>query len=145
MRAEDRLSRDGHNRWPFETERAMTIGSVSANNEAVVAIRLRSADGAELTIDAILDTGFSGFLTLSPNLIDQLAWPYRDSTPIVLADGTPRDVDVFEGLIRWNDAWRSIRVQASDGGTLLGMGLLRDHLVSIEVIMNGSVTVEPLE
>lgn len=123
----------------------MTTGSVSANNEAVVTIQLRSSDDAEFSVDAILDTGFSGFLTLSPILIQQLGWTYRDSTPIVLADGTPRDTDVFEGRIRWNARWQTIRVQASDGGTLLGMGLLRDHFVGIEVITNGSVTIEPLE
>lgn len=123
----------------------MTTGFVSAGNEAVITVRLRGYDGTELSVDAVLDTGFTGFLTLPPNLIQNLYWSYVVSTEIVLADGTPRDVDVYEGRIRWNDAWQTIRVQASDGCTLLGMGLLRDHFVGIEVITNGAVTVEPLE
>src|SRR5580704_6898919 len=101
---------------------SMTTGFVNEEgDEAVISVRLRSADRAELSVNAIIDTGFTGFLALAPSLIQKLSWSYLVSTQVVLADGTLRNVDVYEGRIRWNDAWRTIRVQASKGGTLLGM------------------------
>ena len=42
----------------------MIEGAVNAAYEAVVALRLQGPDGRTRDIDAVLDTGYSGFLTL---------------------------------------------------------------------------------
>jgi predicted aspartyl protease len=44
----------------------MITGRVNANLEATVRLSLRSRQGAEKVVEAVIDTGFSGFLTLPP-------------------------------------------------------------------------------
>ncbi len=44
----------------------MIEGFVNANLEAVITIPLRGPTGQTREIDAVIDTGFNGYLTLPP-------------------------------------------------------------------------------
>ena len=46
----------------------MTQGVVNAAYEAVVTFPLQDPEGRTRDIDAVVDTGYSGFLTLPPGL-----------------------------------------------------------------------------
>jgi predicted aspartyl protease len=50
----------------------MIIGVVNAHTEATIPLPMRAADGREQEIEAILDTGFNGSLTLPPTMIASL-------------------------------------------------------------------------
>ena len=47
-------------------------------------------------MEAVIDTGFTGFLTLSARLIASLALRFAGATRAALADGSEMDTDVFE-------------------------------------------------
>ena len=47
----------------------MIEGVVNAHYEAVVRLSLRNSSGQTRDVDTVVDTGFNGFLTLSPTLI----------------------------------------------------------------------------
>ena len=49
----------------------MITGVVNANCEATIRLMVHGSNGQEQEIEAIIDTGFTGFLTLYPSLI---AW-----------------------------------------------------------------------
>ncbi|MDE0077707.1 MAG: hypothetical protein OXO50_09320 [Caldilineaceae bacterium] len=49
----------------------MIEGRVNANDEAMIHLVLRGFAGEEQTVEAIIDTGFTGYLTLPAALI---AW-----------------------------------------------------------------------
>ena len=55
----------------------MIEGVVSGNSEATIRLTLRAATGAIQEIDAIIDTGFTGDLTLPTALIDRLALSWQ--------------------------------------------------------------------
>ena len=54
----------------------MIIGVVNGNLEAIIRLVVRGPNGQEDEIEAVIDTGFTGFLTLPPSLIVSpgLAW-----------------------------------------------------------------------
>ena len=62
----------------------MMTGRVTANHQAVVEITLRDAQGQIEVSEAIVDTGFNGFLTLPLPQIARLKFPYEGATDVVL-------------------------------------------------------------
>ena len=63
----------------------MIQGVVNANLEAVVTLTLRGESGQEREIEAVIDTGFNGFLTLPTALVAQLGIPFAYMGRAILA------------------------------------------------------------
>ena len=122
----------------------MIKGRVNAHREALVSLLLRGAQGLEHTTEAVVDTGYNGFLTLPPGLIEQLNLPFLRSSRAILGDGSVIEFDIHEATVVWNDRLRRIPVDAADVSPLLGMGLLYGHGLNIEVIEDGSVLIRSL-
>src|SRR5262249_31640695 len=97
------------------------------------------------SVEAVVDTGFNGFLTLRPSIITRLAlqWLYRDEG--TLADGSVELFDVYAGTILWHGVARTIEIDAVNAESLIGMRLLRQNDVHFEVIEGGKVLIKPRE
>jgi predicted aspartyl protease len=65
----------------------MIVGQVNTFCEAVVRLSVRGFLGVEQGIEAVVDTGYTGFLTLPPDLIAALRLPFRRRSSAVLGDG----------------------------------------------------------
>ena len=65
----------------------MISGAVNAGLEATIRLEVLGADGQQ-RVEAIIDTGLSGFLTLPPALITLLGLTWLAREPGILADGT---------------------------------------------------------
>ena len=99
----------------------MMQGLISADREAVLRLRVRGPDGREETVEAIIDTGFNGFLTLPAALISNLALPFIGITQATLGDGTKVRMDVYETTLLWDNQKRVVLALASQSGVLVGM------------------------
>ena len=53
----------------------MIEGVVNADYEAIIPLRIQGPDGRTRDIEAVVDTGFTDFLTLPPALVDELGLP----------------------------------------------------------------------
>src|SRR6266540_2608769 len=104
----------------------MITGVVTRDHEAVVRLRLRGIQ--EIEVDAVLDTGFTEYLTLPSSLIAALALPYVTLDRARLADGSIVDCHVYEGVVLWDGQERVVSVHTAEGTPLIGMSLLFDHL-----------------
>ncbi|MEO6194804.1 MAG: clan AA aspartic protease [Thermoanaerobaculia bacterium] len=113
--------------------------------EAVLRLPVRGLQGREQTVEAVLDTGFNGYLTLPPGLISALGLPFRRNGRAVLGDGSEITFDIHEAVVLWNGQLRRIAVDAADTEPLLGMNLLYGHELNLQVIEGGSVIVRPLQ
>lgn len=122
----------------------MIQGAVSGNSEAIIRLTLRAAAGVMQEIDAILDTGFTGDLTLPPALIRRLNLPWKGRGRALLADGGMHTFDEYVGTVLWDGQSLTVEVSSADTNPLIGMGLLRGHRLSMDVIENGAVTIEAL-
>lgn len=123
----------------------MIAGRVNLYREAVVRLPVRSPQGQEKAVEAVIDTGFNGYLTLPPDLIAALRLPFRRSGRAVLGDGSEVTFDIYEAVILWNGQPRRIAVDAAETEPLLGMGLLYGHELNLQVIEGGDAVIRPLQ
>jgi predicted aspartyl protease len=122
----------------------MIIGEVNAHTEATIRLPVRAADGRELEIEGVLDTGFNGSLTLSPAAIGSLGLRWRTRGLVMLAYGSEDHCDIYAATVIWDGRPRNILVEAADTDPLIGMALLYGHALQMRVVEGGSVVIEPL-
>lgn len=117
---------------------------ITSKREAVLRVIVRGVHGQELLIDAMIDTGFTGFLTLPTQLITTLAFVFTGTTRARLGDGREVRLDIFEGVVMWDNQERHVPVLAATREALIGMSMLSGYRVTLAVEDGGSVVVEAL-
>ena len=122
----------------------MISGVVTANHEAMIPLVIRGVHGQEVSIEAIMDTGFTGALILPSALIATLGLPWLGRQRAMLGDGSVRSFNVYAATILWDGQVRAVETDAADTDPLLGMSLLAGHEVRMQVVDGGAVTIEVL-
>lgn len=123
----------------------MITGVVNAFHEAAIRMGVQDVYGQVQEIEAILDTGFNGSLTLPSDLVARLGLSWRTRGSATLANGTEDQFDIYAATVIWDGLPRNILIEAVDTAPLVGMELLRGHDVRMQVIQGGSVIIEALE
>jgi clan AA aspartic protease len=99
-----------------------------------------SDDRAE--VEAVIDTGFDGEITLPGATIRRLGYPYTGTASGILADGSEVQFDYHEGRVIWHGVVRPVAVIAAEGQPLIGMALLRGSRLILDAEPGGEVLVE---
>ena len=120
----------------------MIQGVVNAAYEAIITIPLQGSEGRTLEIEAVVDTGYSGFLTLPPGLVDELGLPFAYMGQAFLANDAEVDFDVHYVTVLWDGQRRDIEADATGSTPLVGMLLLDKHDLNIEVESGGCVVIQ---
>ena len=71
----------------------MIEGVVNAALEAVIALPVSGPAGQTQEVEAVIDTGYSGFLTLPPALVRDLGLPFVTSGRATLANASGNSLD----------------------------------------------------
>ena len=119
----------------------MIQGTVNAFYEAVIPLTVQGPAGKTLDIQAVVDTGFSGFLTLQSALVAELGLPFVYSEQLTLAGDSAVEFDVHVGAVLWDDSLRNIEVVAAGRVPLVGMQMLDLHNLNIDVERGGLVAI----
>jgi clan AA aspartic protease len=121
----------------------MMQGIVNQSCEAILPIVIKNNTITQL-IDAVVDTGFSGFLTLPFHIISTLglSWAGRDTA--TLGDGNSCTFEVYMAIVIWDGQYREVYINESETIPLIGMRLLHGYDLRIQAIEGGTVTVEAL-
>ena len=122
----------------------MIQGMVNAAYEAVVSLPLQDPEGRTRDIEAVVDTGYSGFLTLPPELVDELGLPFAYMGQAFLANDAEVDFDVHYVTVLWDSQLRDIEADATGSTPLVGMLLLDKHSLTIEVESGGRVAIQAM-
>lgn len=109
-------------------------GTVDAYGRALLNITIHHpTTAARIQLDAWVDTGFSGSLLLTPLQISTLGLPRSAAVPGSLADGSQIVFDSHACLLEWFGCLRQLNALAgSSRFALIGVGLLEDHLLTID-------------
>lgn len=123
----------------------MISGFVNAEFEAIIQLSIRRHDGVVFTQDAIIDTGFNGWLSLSPGLINQLNLTWKRRGRAILGDGSECVFDVYEGNVVWDGTLRTIPIDEADSDPLVGMSLMEGYQLTIQVLEGGQVEIQRID
>lgn len=101
-----------------------------------------SADGRDLTVRAVIDTGFTGELTLPGDVVRELGLEERGVAEVQLADGSHAALRAYEGRVVWDGRPRRVLAYEAPSAPLVGMALLQAKTVTIEVVPHGAVFIQ---
>jgi clan AA aspartic protease len=121
----------------------MMQGYINQNYEAMLSLVVRNGDKLK-SITAVIDTGFTGFLSLPIATIRELelSWSYRDRA--TLGDGSEVLFDIYDGMVIWGGQYREIEINAAETEPLIGMSLLRGYRLQVDTVQGGLVTISEL-
>jgi len=120
------------------------LGQVNPRTEAVIPVLVQDATGHFQAQNAVIDTGFSGYLTLPSSTITGLQLPFLSSRVYSLGNNAQANFDIYKATLLWDGQDRDIEVLASEAHPLVGMSLLKGLRITIDAVDGGEVRIELL-
>lgn len=120
----------------------MIQGEVNAAYEPVITLTVQGPSGQTQDLEAVVDTGFTGFLTLPPEVIAESGLALVGTSRATLADGSEVTFNVYRVTVLWDGQPRFTWADAADTTPLVGMRLLDRHNLNIDVEDHGRVVIQ---
>jgi clan AA aspartic protease len=98
----------------------------------------------DVTVDFVVDTGFTGLLTLPLEAVRAMRLPFLHRIPAKLADGSYIEVENYSATVTWNGGETEVRVLATGDRPLLGTALLYGSELMAQFREEGLVTIDEL-
>ena len=108
-------------------------------------VHLFGDNGVPARVQAIVDTGFDGYLTLRSSLVNVLGLKETSSVRMVLADGSSLLCPAFRVEIDWQGQPQTIEIVQLEGPQLLGMEMLRGSQLRMMVENDGVIEITPFD
>ncbi|MGH7172585.1 MAG: clan AA aspartic protease [Gemmataceae bacterium] len=121
----------------------MIVGIVQGR-EPLIRLTIRGSRGRQQEIEAVVDTGYTGWLTLPADVVAALNLPWQTFGRGILADGSARAFDVYQAKVVWDGHLRRVFVDEFDAAPLVRMALLRGYEYKMQVRARGKVTIKRL-
>ena len=122
----------------------MIRGRIGPGRRAFVEVVLTGNQGQRLSLDAILDTGFEGYITLPPDAVSSLGLAALAPSIYELADGQSVQFNTYLATVYWHDRPRMVLALESNGVPLLGASMLWGSRITLDMEEGGRVSIEEL-
>jgi clan AA aspartic protease len=123
----------------------MMQGVVNQSCEATIALVVGNANQQNQRIDAVIDTGYTGFLSLPREIIVNLNLPWTGIDRGTLGDGSEVTFEVYAATIIWDGQYQDIPINEAETDPLVGMSLLYGYDVYIRAMKGGNVTIKAID
>lgn len=120
----------------------MITGLVNSDLEATIQLMVRGPGGRESEVEATIDTGFDGFLTLPPAFVTMLGLRRLSRGRAILANGQEALFDIYGSTVIWDGDPRHVETDAVDAPPLVGMALLYGYHLHVHIEDGGRVLIE---
>jgi clan AA aspartic protease len=114
----------------------MILGHVNSRREAVIQFAVLGENNHRQGVKAVIDTGYTGFLTLPSAIITTLELTWFMQEEGFLGDGSLCTFNVFEASVIWDGQIKPIEINESEIDPLVGMGLLEGYELNIQGWLN---------
>jgi len=122
----------------------MITGAVTRDREIVIQLEVIATDQPAVSIEAVVDTGFNGFLTLPTDVLNTLRVSSVGTRRAELGDGHIVEMDVYLVMVKWRDETREVLALQANSTPLVGMTLLWGSRVVFDAQDGGAVTIDTI-
>ena len=119
----------------------MIAGVVNGDFEAIITLSICDSEGKVYNQQAIIDTGFNGWLSLPPDLIARLNLKWKRRGRAILGDGSECVFNVYEAVVVWDGDRVTIPIDEADSEPLVGMSLMEGFQLMVQVFEGGNVEI----
>jgi clan AA aspartic protease len=123
----------------------MIHGVVSRNREATISLVVVNESRQTKLITAVIDTGYTGFLSLPSEIIAELDLSWTGIDRGTLGDGSEVTFEVYAAKVIWDGEYRDIPINEAETDPLVGISLLYGYDLHIQTVEGGNVTIKLLE
>ena len=120
----------------------MIEGTVNAAYEAALVLSVEGPEGHQREIEAVVDTGYNGFLTLPSVLVGETRPPVRHQRRGDVGRRQRSQLRHPHGHRRLGWSGRHVEAYAAETTPLVGMRLLAGHDLHVEVENGGRVVIQ---
>ena len=121
----------------------MIVGKVNGELEAIVELSVQDAQGEFHSFTCVLDSGFDGYLALPVQEIQSLGLVHREARRTLLVDSLEIFLPLYRGTAYWCGSFLEVTILGTEQEYLVGMALLEDSTLTVQVWDGGDVLVEP--
>jgi len=123
----------------------MMQGVVNARCEAMIRLVVGDRQNVQRrVIDAVIDTGYTGFISLPSEIIVALNLPWAGVDRGTLGDGSEATFEVYAATVIWDGEYKNIPVNSAETEPLVGMSLLYGYDLRIQAVEGGTVIIEAI-
>lgn len=118
----------------------MITGHINSKIEAVITLEVCEDQGEPRAIETILDTGYSGFLTLPAETASVFGFKSIGHEQLTMADGSEVLSAICPARVIWDGHLYSIDVDILETQPLVGMALMKGYDLNARIVVGGPVT-----
>ena len=122
----------------------MISGTVTGDREILIQLEVLGTHQSAVSIQAVVDTGFNGFLTLPIDVLNSVGASAAGTRRAELGDGNLVELDVYVARVNWQDENRDVLALQAEATPLVGMSLLWGSRVRFDAQDGGAVTIEAM-
>ncbi|WP_428117862.1 clan AA aspartic protease [Candidatus Poriferisodalis sp.] len=122
----------------------MIEGTVNTGLEAIITLAVSGTAERSSRVDALIDTGYGGDITLPSDVVNDLGLMRVGSTKLMLANGNEEVFDTFVASVDWSGSERGVAVHETESVPLIGMQMLEGQRLQVDVERDGRVLIETL-
>jgi clan AA aspartic protease len=123
----------------------MMQGVVNNRGEATISLVVSNTNRQTQLINPVIDTGYTGFLSLPREIIVTLNLSWTGIDRGTLGDGSEVIFQVYAASIIWDGQYQNIPVNEAETDPLVGMSLLYGYDLYIRTLEGGIVTIKAIE
>ena len=123
----------------------MMQGVVNHRGEATMPLVVSNTNRQTQLINAVIDTGYTGFLSLPREIIVTLNLSWTGIDRGTLGDGSEVIFQVYAASIIWDGQYQNIPVNEAETDPLVGMSLLYGYDLYIRTLEGGLVTIKAIK
>jgi clan AA aspartic protease len=114
------------------------------NRRPTIRLIIHGPSGQQEEFETVVDTGFTGYLSLPPGEVLALGLPFVSYYDAQVATGAVVRLTVHEATISWHGRLRTIFVIATGVEALLGMSLIYGSRLLLEGRDGGDLVLDEL-